>query len=219
MPDSYSPSTSGSPALEDPGSLARRLMQRAHNRDGLPEIAIGAFLLLVSAIQLGLFYARQKPLLQVALGLAMVAAIVPGGLVMPQIIKWLRRRFLVAREGYFESRMSPAKRIGIGAGFAMGAAVAFSAMMAVKHGIVPPDRWLLAGTGFFAGVLTPLCGQSTRFVVEGLLMAAAGVAIGFSGVSLTAGFALLFGFMGAVSLVSGLAALKHFMRQTAESES
>jgi hypothetical protein len=40
----------GSAVLEDPDWLAGRLMQRAWNRDGLPEIAIGLFFLFMSAV-------------------------------------------------------------------------------------------------------------------------------------------------------------------------
>ena len=37
----------------DPNAMAKRLMQRAHNRDGLPEVAVGLIWLLLS----GLIYA------------------------------------------------------------------------------------------------------------------------------------------------------------------
>ena len=38
------------PRTADPDAIARRLIQRAHNRDGLPEIAIGLSFLLVSGL-------------------------------------------------------------------------------------------------------------------------------------------------------------------------
>jgi len=38
----------------DPTVMARRLIQKAHNRDGLPEIAVGVSFLLVA----GLIYAQ-----------------------------------------------------------------------------------------------------------------------------------------------------------------
>jgi hypothetical protein len=43
MMDTTPHSMDGSPEMKDPDQLVRRLMQRAWNRDGLPEIAIGLF--------------------------------------------------------------------------------------------------------------------------------------------------------------------------------
>lgn len=216
MTDSGSQPVTASPAVQDPGRLAQRLMQRAHNQDGLPEIVIGVFSLFVSALMTAQLYAAKGSVLEKTLALAMVVIITPSILVLRQIIKWFRRRYLIAREGYFESRPSRARKIRIALGITGGAAVLFCFVIAAKRGMVPPDRWLLAGTGVFAGLLAALNGQSSRFAVEGLLMAVAGVAIGYSGVSLTAGLALFFGITGAMTLISGVSVLRRFLRRTAE---
>jgi hypothetical protein len=214
MTDISSQSMSG---VEDPGRLACRLMQHAHNRDGLPEIVVGALSLLVSALMTGLLYTRHGSILQEALALVMAVLIPAMGLAGPGIIKWLRRRYLMARAGYFESRPSRARGVQIAVGIASGIAAALGAVIVARHGMMPPNRWLLAGTGVFGGLAMALCGRSTRFAVGGLLMALAGVSIGFSGVSLTAGFALFFGSTGAMALVSGVVILLQFMRETTES--
>jgi hypothetical protein len=217
MADTSSQSMSGSPTMEDPGRLACRLMQRAHNRDGLPEMAVGVFFLFVSAMQAALLRARNGTILQRSLLLIMAVLIPAICLASPGIIKWLRRRYLIAREGYFESKPSRTKRIKFAVGIVIGVAAALCAVVAAKHGTMPPDRWVLAGTGVLGGLVAALGGQSSRFTVGGLLMAVAGVAIGFSGASLAVGFVLIFGFTGAMALVSGVIVFRRFIRQTTES--
>jgi len=217
MTESSVQPAAGNPPMEDPNRLARRLMQRAHNRDGLPEIVAGAFFLLVSAIMTGLLYSQEGSLPRKALALSMALLIPAMGLGTYPFIKWLRHRYLMAREGYFEYRPSRSSRISIVLLIASSVALAFWAANTARRGMVLPDRWLLAGTGVFGGLLAVLSGRSTRFKVEGLLLALAGVSIGLSGVSLTAGFALFFGFTGAMMAVLGVIALLRFMQQTAES--
>ena len=217
MTDSSSQPLAGKAAIEDPGRMARRLMQLAHNQDGLPEIVTGAFLLVVSALMTAQLYPAKSSVLEKAFALAMVAVIVPAGLVLPWFIRWLRRRYLIAREGYFESSPTRAKTIKIAIGIAIGAVALLCFAIAAKRGMVPPDRWLLAGTGLAAGLGSAWFGRSRRFVIVGLLAAVAGIAIGFSGVSLAVGLAVLFGITGTMTLMSGLVVLRRFLRQTVES--
>jgi hypothetical protein len=90
----------------------------------------------------------------------------------PWILKWVRRRYLIARVGYVESYPMGLKQIGAGIGLAvlMGVAL-FGVVPRLSH----PDRWLLAGTGLFGGALAAYCGRLPRFVIGGALMAAAGL--------------------------------------------
>jgi len=131
----------------------------------------------------------------------------------PWILKWVRRRYLIARVGYVESYPMGLKQIGAGIGLAvlMGVAL-FGVVPRLSH----PDRWLLAGTGLFGGALAAYCGRLPRFVIGGALMAAAGLLVAFSGVPLLAGFAILFGFQGLVALISGSIAFLRLIRRPIE---
>ena len=61
--------------------------------------------------------------------------------------------------------------------------------------------------------LLGLCGRLPRFVAAGVLMAATGILLGYSGVSLQIGFTILYGFLGLVTLLSGSIVFLRFIRQ------
>ena len=94
----------------NPDAAAGRLMQRANNRDGLPEIAIGICFLTVAflvwlevAFQPGSFPYRASWWGMLLLLCPMIAA-------SPWAIKSLRRRFLMDKVGYVELKPIPRKR-------------------------------------------------------------------------------------------------------------
>jgi len=193
----------------DPDAIATRLMTRAHNRDGLPEIAVGGTFLLVS----GLSYAQVAlPRGSIGFKAAVTAFSVLVPLLIlgsPWILKRVRRRYLMARVGYVEAKPMARKQMALGILLALAmAAVALLAVTRWSH----PDGWLLAGTGLFGGALAVWCGRAPRFVAGGALMAAAGVSLAIAGVALEAGFAILFGCMGLASLVSGSIVFLRLMR-------
>ena len=197
--------------------MAKRLIQRAHNRDGLPEIAMGLTFLIVGALSYAqaLLPRESTGFLAAVLVLALVTPVLCIG--APQALKWVRRRYLIERVGYVESKPIGGKRMGMGIGLALVVAVAMAvALFGAVTRSAQPDRWVLAGTGLFGGALAVLCGQLPRFVVGGVLMAVTGAAIAFSGVSLPIGFAMLFGLLGLLALVSGSVVFFRFMRQPAE---
>jgi len=189
--------------------MARRLIQRAHNRDGLPEIVLGVSFLLVA----GLTYA-QVMLPRESMGFK--AAVVAFASLFPilcfaspWVLRWVRTRYLIGRSGYVVPKPISRKQIGIG--------LALAVLMTVTlFGIAPqlsqPNRWILAGTGLFGGGLAAFCGRLPRFVIGGLLMAAMGITVGLSGVSLETGFAILFGFQGILALTSGGVIFLRFIR-------
>ena len=197
----------------DPNAIARRLMQRAHNRDGLPEIAVGLYFLLASA----LIYA-QVVLPRQSIGF--IAAVLTFSLLFPVVcigspwtLKWVRRRYLIERVGYVEYEPIGRRQIGFGI---MLAVLVVLALFGVVPRLSQPDRWLLVGTGLFGGALMAWCGRLPRFVIGGVVMAATGVFVAFAGVSLQIGFTMLFGFQGLVTLVSGCVVFLRFIRQPIE---
>lgn len=204
----HSSSLAGS---SDPDAIARRLMQRAHNRDGLPEIAAGIGFLIAA----GLMYA-QVALPRESIGFK-VAVLAFAFLLLPLYfgslwaLKWVRRRYLIGRVGYVQGKPIGRKRIAFGIA---GAALIALLLFGVVPRLSQPDRWLLAGTGLFGGALMAWCGRLLRFVVGGLVMAA-GVCVAFAGVSLEIGFAMLFGFQGLATVLSGGVVFLRFIRQPA----
>lgn len=195
----------------DPDAAARRLMRTAHNRDGLPEIAIGAILLtgafliwLEVAFRPGSFAYRTA-----ALGMALLVAPMIGA--APWAIKWVRRQFLMDREGYVELKPVPRKRTILAIGTALVVAIAMTACVVFFGGSLPPSSWMVAGTGILWGLLAVYAGRLPRYVVGGVLMAAMGIALGFSRVSFQIGSLILYGSMGALSLVSGCVVLLRFI--------
>lgn len=205
--------SSSLPQMEDPNALARHLLQRAHNQDGLPEIAMGGTFLLVSALQYAQFALAHG-------SIGFKTAVVTEAVLMPVLIlgtpatlRWARGRYLMARVGYVKHKPIGRKQIGLGLMVAVLMAVAlFVAATRASR----PDGWILAGTGLFGGALAALGGRLPRFVIGGALSAAMGMLLATSGVSLDLGFAILFGFWAAMSLTSGGLAFARFMRQPVE---
>jgi len=201
---------------ENPDRIAGRLLQKAHNRDGLPEIAIGlTFLLLAVLMWTQIAFRRGS--------LPFKAAIWAGALGIPAlmlssqwIIKKLRGHLLVEKEGYV--KLKPANRNQTGIVVAIALVIAVAAIIAAYLGrnSFPPTAWVLAGTGIGGGVLAALAGRIPRFFIGGGIMAATGIALAFSRVSLGVGFMILYGLMGFLSLVSGCVVLLHFLRRPTE---
>lgn len=197
----------------DPNAVARQLMQRAYNRDGLPEIAVGVIFLLAS----GIIYARAV-LPQESTGFKL--AVLAFALLLPFLIfgspwalEWVRRRYLMERVGYVQRK--PIGWRWIALVIVLAALLALALSEAVTR-LLLPDRWLLAGTGLLGGALIAWCGRLRRFVIEGVLMAATGVFLAFAGVSLEIGSTMLLGFQGLVTLVSGGVVFLRFIRQPME---
>jgi hypothetical protein len=206
-------SSSSCPPVGDPNAIAKRLIQRAHNRDGLPEIAVGLTFLIVGILSYAQVLLPRDTIgfKAAVVGLALLIPVLCIG--SPRGLTWVRRRYLIERVGYVEPKPICRKQIGVGITVAVVTAV-------VLFGIVTqfstPDRWVLAGTGLFGGALAALSGQLSRFVIGGVLMAATGIAIAFSGVSLQIGFAILFCLQGLLALISGGVVFLRFIRQPIE---
>lgn len=202
---------------EDPAVLAGRLMGRAHNRDGLPEITIG-LLFLVTA---GLAYA------QVVLppgSSGFTAAVLGFALGLPVLffaalyaVRWVRRRFLIERVGYVEPNPTPRRRYISGAPLLMLALVA--AIIAAAFLFPFSDRWILAATGLLGAALQIYIGsliRLRRLMFQGAVMAATGLVLAYLQPPLGLGMAELFAVQGTVVVVCGIVVLAHFLRQPVE---
>ena len=198
----------------NPDAAARLLMRRAHNRDGLPEISIGAVLVTTAfLIWLQVAYPRGSFAYGASSwGMTLLVPLMIGG--TQWAIKYVRRRFLVEKVGYVRLNPVPKRPLIIAACIAI---VLASAMAGFVHlGVLPPNGWMIAGTGMAWGLLAAYAGRLPRYVIGGALMAAVGIFLGFSRVSFETGSLILYGSMGMLSLVSGCVVLLHFVRVSNE---
>lgn len=202
------------PVETNPDAAARQMMLRAHNRDGLPEIAIGlCFLTVAFLIGLQVVYPPGSfAYRESALGMALL--IPAEGFGSMWVIKWVRRKYWIETFGYVELKPLNRKRMF----FVLAIALFTSAGMALAayKGSLPPRSWLLAASGISGGVLAAYAGRLPRYVVGGVLMAALGIALAFSRVSLDKGSLILYGSIGILSLVSGCVVLALFLRSRHE---
>jgi hypothetical protein len=198
----------------NPDAAARRLMQRAHNRDGLPEIAVGVGFLAVALLMWMQVVFQPGSLAYGAstLGMILLVALICGG--SPWAIKWARRRFLTERVGYVQLKPAPRRQSIVIIGIAV--VVAAAAAWAAYRGSVPPRGWVLTGTGILGGLIAAFAGRLPRYVVGGVVMAVVGIALGFSRVPMETGFLILYGSMGMLSLVSGCVVFLHLLRMPEE---
>jgi hypothetical protein len=197
----------------DPGAVARRLIQNTHTLGGLPEIAVGLTFLLTSGL-LHEVVALPRGSIGFKAAVLILSLFIPFLIcVSPWALRWVRRRYLIERVGYVQSKPIGRKLIVRGILLAVLTAV-------VLFGIVPrlpqPDSWLLAGAGLLGGGLQTWCGRIPRAVILGVLMAVTGVFLAFCRIPLEAGFAILFGFQGLVTLISGGVVFLRFIRQPVE---
>jgi hypothetical protein len=214
MMDSNLHPMDGSAAIEDPDRLARRLMQRAWNRDGLPEIAIGLFFLMIAglfAIQHHL--ERGWPIIR-RIPLVMVPILV-GAYLMQWAVKRTRNGCLVEKTGYVVFKPMSRKRrtLGILAAAIAGATAVAAVGLAARAHISSTSQWVLIGTGVIFGVLSPVCGRAWRFLFIGAVVAVTGILLGFYNVGFDPGWTIFYGVAGAVTLISGTIVLLRFLKQ------
>ncbi len=222
MTNSILHSMGGSPATEDPDRLARRLIQKAHNRDGVPEIAVGICLLLlagITALQLKLAHGLllHGSLLRGVVSMALVLLGFPAiGFAWGPAIKWVRNRWLIERTGYVEMKPPSTTRRVLGLSIAMFVAMIVAAAVAaeIRAHIASPRQWILPGTGVLYGALFPVCGRSLRFVFNGAVVAVTGILLGVYNVRYGTGWMVLYGVAGAITVISGLVVLIRYLRQT-----
>jgi hypothetical protein len=199
---------------EDLDAIANRLMQKAHTRDGLPEIAVGIIFLTIAGLMGLLVVFQPGSFGYKASALGMMLLFPTMALGSQWAIKQVRRRFLIGKVGYVETKPVNRKRFGFV--FSLAFAIAVAAVFAAYRGLFPPAGWILAGTGIFGGALAAFAGRLPRYVIGGAIMAATGILLAIARVSLEMGFTVLYGLMGLLSLISGCVVLLFFLRKPAE---
>lgn len=199
----------------DPQSMACDMMQRAHNRDGLPEIFTGVILLIFSAPN-WFNGAMAMSAARVILVFVFTIAGIVFSLSAGWALKRIRNRYLVARTGYVAVKTNQSRRALV-LGLAFAVAVATSVVMRFvvmgKVAFVVSDRWLLVVLGVAMGLFQPIAGKLPRFYITGALSVVAGIVLARTSLSLELGMAILFDLVGGVALISGSFALARFLRE------
>jgi hypothetical protein len=210
---------------ETPEVIASRLMRKAYNRDGLHEIAAGLILLTFAGLySLQIVFPFGSTInknASTAVFFLMMLLIVPVyGL--QWAIKKIRLRFLIGRVGYVKLKSINRKQLGRIIAITSVAMIVAAVLAAVvvyfiasRHPLLP-FRTILAVDGVSFGFFAAIAGRSTRYYAVGGLLAAIGILLAFSGVSINAGMTILYAFPGLFCLVSGSIALSILLRTPAE---
>jgi hypothetical protein len=214
-------------ADEIPDAIANGLMNKAEYRDGLQEIAIGV--LILAFVGLTLSPVGFKLLIYKSFSWGGLL-LIPIGFGSQWVIKKVRKRYLIEKVGYVKLKPVNQKRLGIRLGIVLGCSfvvaalatfVMFKAVIATYRGDgvvdwLPPFSWLILGTGIFGGAIMIFRVRLLRYVIGGVIMAAMGILLGFSRVSLNVGLTILYGFGGLLPLISGCVVFFLFIRKRDE---
>lgn len=200
---------------ELPDKMARRLMQQAHNQDGLPEIAIGVVLLLGSGISWTPILLEAHSVGRTVATFGFMAMFIVFCLTANAMVRWARQRWLLERVGYMKAKPN---RKGNAVAFAVAMGVAcLAALVLYKTRAQIPERWPLLAIGASFCIFETVLVKLPRFYVSGVLALAAAVALAWSGLRLDVSVALLLDIVGVLALVNGCVALMKLLRQPVES--
>jgi len=198
----------------NPDAAVRQMMQKAQIQDGLPEIAIGLSSLVLSGLMWLQVVFRPGSAWNMVTPLGMIFVVSPMIGASPWVIRKLRRRYLIERVGYVEPKPTNRKRLAVIFGLAFVVAVVVAYVVARAK--LPSASWILAETGIVFGALSAYAGRLIRLLIVGGIMAATGIVLAFSKVSLEVGFTILYGLPGLLSLISGCLVLLLFIRRRDE---
>ena len=197
-------------AETNPSAVARRLMQQAHNRDGLPEIFVGIGLLIGSGMSWSDLLPHHSLERQIT-SFASTLGVVVYCLLAGPLLKWLRNRYLIEKVGYVQlgtDRRKTSLAVVVAIAVAAAVALAFLAIHPAES-----TKWLIALCGLMMGLFHVIVGRATRFIVNGVITVIAGFALAWSSLSLAMSLAIFFDLVGTLELITGSIVLLRFLRQ------
>jgi len=206
-----------SPSLANPDTLAHRIVQCAHNRDGLPELIAGVIFVIASGMCWPDVLFRGRP--QQVLGLLFTALVCVMCAITNWLIKSIRQRYLLPWVGYVRLRPHP-KSTKIKVFALVQALVVAGAMVALIRYLELRDLklWLLPINGIFIGVFQFVVGRLPRFWITGSLALCAGIFLVFTNWSFELCLATFYLFVGMVEISAGGITLARLLRQRTEIE-
>jgi hypothetical protein len=180
-------------------------------QDGLNEITVGVVFVLVGVyLALASAVPSADPLKAwVAVGFAVL--IVAFGLVVRRVVLALKDRYVHPRTGYVALRQKDPRSRWL-AGLLAGVIAALFAIVARAPAVmawIPAVQGLVLGLLFFA-VWSKV--GLTRFTVEGLLCALAGLGCSLLGIDESLASGLVFGWAGLVMAAGGVLAFRVYQR-------
>ena len=187
-----------SPSLANPDTLARRMIQCAHNRDGLPEMVVGVSFLIASAINATTLAIHGYAAAVLIFVFAILITIL--GFTANRIVEWTRRRFLLQWVGYVQVRSRGKKPVVVA--LIAAAFIGTIAVVALRH-LEPSAQLLVLVCGVFVGVLQIVTGRLIRFWISGGLILCAALLIAKANWSVELSLAAFFVWAGAVNLIAG----------------
>ena len=199
-----------------PDAMASRLMQRAHNLDGLPEILIAIVLFVGSGTNWASVLFEAHSVGRTVMKLSCIALFTVVCLAGSPLVQWARRRWLLDRVGYVKTKPN---RKGMALALGLAVAVACAAvLLMLKMRAQIADRWVLLAIGASFCIFEIVAGKLPRFYVSGMLALGAAAGLTWAGLGLELSVALLLDFVAVLALANGCVALVRLLRQPIESE-
>jgi hypothetical protein len=194
----------------NPDKLARRMVQCAYNRDGLPEIFMGCGFLLWAGMSWSrmIFHGLARNASLLALVLAATALCLASG----KIIRWVRNRYLIQRVGYVQLRPT-SRKSRLTAALVASVIAVFLVLIVWKFRPDLPAHWLLPALGFWFFGFKAIIGRLPRFWITGGLDLLAGCILAFLPLSDDLSTGIFFAFLGIVEILSGLIVLLRLIRE------
>ena len=191
-------------------------MQRAYNRDGLPELAIGITMLVFASLVYGtaVLPKRSPAFIAAVLGFALGCPL--SGLLTPRLVRWVRGRYLTDRFGYVRHARNKRNERRV-LWFGILVAIVGPCALFLGDHLLKGDRWVLLLAGFAGAAIQILIGWRSgvaRFVVAGLFWALLGAVLSLTNFPLEIAWSVWFAAYGLVELVIGSIVLRGFLVET-----
>lgn len=191
--------------------------------DGLAELAVGLYFLLLGALYFADWRMAGVPLSGVGLPLITLC----GVFLLAPLVQRAKLRLTSTRSGYVSFRQPPLRQrtfalgIGLAAGMLLGVGAAWlfgsSRLPWGQDSLVDWTRWLPLAQGVVLAAILALMAYrltSTRLTLLALLALVTGLLLSLLALDTTLSTALFFTVMGAALMLSGGVALARFLRRT-----
>ncbi len=196
---------------KSPEAIGCELVQQAHNRDGIPEIMMGAFFLVATGLIYLQPYLPTGPENRRAIAIA-IAIGLPALMILAKtvLLPRLRERYFIESFGYVKYGQWSRRRI-------LPALAILAVFALLNFGVAPqlgnPDRWRHVLPALLIAVTFMWFGKPRRMFWYGVITAAAAVLVVLADMPTPNNFKVLFGTIGITSFVGGSITFVRFVRE------